>query len=274
MPQTLSRRHLLASAPLVGMAAVLPRAAGAQPESASATAGVGAVDLTYPTQTDAEAREIVGVSHFDLARVKELLARKPSLAKASWDWGYGDWESALGAASHVGNREIAELLIAHGARPDLFAAAMLGWLDTVKAMVAAQPGCQRIPGPHGITLLAHAKAGGEPAAAVVAYLESIGGADDKPAAQPLADADRDALLGTYRFGPGGSETLEVAVGKFGLTILRKGTSANRIVHLGERAFLPVGAPAARIRFTPTSGTATEVAIHDPDLVLVAKRETS
>jgi hypothetical protein len=34
---------------------------------------------------------------------------------------------------------------------------MLGQLDVVKALIQAQPGAQRIPGPHSISLLAHAK---------------------------------------------------------------------------------------------------------------------
>ena len=37
-------------------------------------------------------------------RVKELVGRQPALAKATWDWGFGDWETSLGAASHVGHR--------------------------------------------------------------------------------------------------------------------------------------------------------------------------
>jgi len=53
----------------------------------------------------------VVVAHFNLARVKELVGRHATLAKAAWDWGFGDWETALGAASHVGNRDIAELLL-------------------------------------------------------------------------------------------------------------------------------------------------------------------
>ena len=56
------------------------------------------------------AKEIVGVSHGNLARVRELVQQHPALAKASFDWGYGDRETALGAASHIGRREIAELL--------------------------------------------------------------------------------------------------------------------------------------------------------------------
>jgi hypothetical protein len=47
-------------------------------------------------------------SHDQVARVRALLARWPTLSRATIDLGFGDWEDALGAASHVGNREIAE----------------------------------------------------------------------------------------------------------------------------------------------------------------------
>jgi hypothetical protein len=76
----------------------------------------------------------------------------------------------------MGNRPIAEYLISKGARPSLFSAAMLGQLDLVKAFVAAQPGVQRIRGPHSISLLAHTKAGGEAARPVLAFLQSLGDA--------------------------------------------------------------------------------------------------
>lgn len=84
----------------------------------------------YPTQEPEMVQEMVVVAHGNVARVKELVARHQTLAKAAWDWGFGDWEDALGAASHVGNREIAELLLANGARPTIFSAAMLGQLLT------------------------------------------------------------------------------------------------------------------------------------------------
>src|ERR1700722_13965060 len=128
--------------------------------SQGATPNPEPVPDTFPTQPPELAREMVTVSHFDLKRVKELVESRPSLAKACWDWGFGDWESAIGAASHMGNRPMAEYLISKGARPSLFSAAMLGQVEVVKAFVAAHPGIQKIRGPHSITLLAHAKNGG------------------------------------------------------------------------------------------------------------------
>ena len=95
----------------------------------------------------------------------------PRIVNATWDWGGGDWETGLGAAAHVGRRDIALFLLDSGARLDVFAAAMLGYLDVVQAAVAARPDVVHVAGPHGIPLIAHAKAGGEGAAAVLAFLE-------------------------------------------------------------------------------------------------------
>lgn len=117
--------------------------------------------------------EFVGKAHGDLERVRQLLQQEPALANASWDWGGGDWETGLGAAAHMGRRDIAELLISHGARVDIFAAAMLGKLAIVKALIEWHPAMAKSPGPHGIPLLQHAIAGGEPAKAVVEYLASL-----------------------------------------------------------------------------------------------------
>jgi ankyrin repeat protein len=97
------------------------------------------------------------VSHGYPDAVRTALERDATLANATVDWGGGDWESALGAASHVGNREIAELLLAHGARLDLFAAAMLEMVDLVRAALEARPELREATGPHGIPLRAHAK---------------------------------------------------------------------------------------------------------------------
>lgn len=118
-------------------------------------------------------QEFVGKSHGDLERVKELLAREPGLINAAWDWGGGDWETGLGAASHMGRSDIANYLLENGARLDLFAATMLGKLEIVRAALEAYPEAINIPGPHGIPLIAHAQAGGSDALQVYEYLKSL-----------------------------------------------------------------------------------------------------
>ena len=118
-------------------------------------------------------QEFVGKSHGDLARVKELLAQEPALINAAWDWGGGDWETGLGAASHMGRSDIANYLLENGARLDLFASSLLGKLEIVRAALETYPQAINIPGPHGIPLIAHAQAGGNDAIQVYEYLESL-----------------------------------------------------------------------------------------------------
>lgn len=118
-------------------------------------------------------RAFVVAAHGDLDTVTAMLAESPLLANACWDWGAGDYETALGAAAHTGGRAIAELLLAHGARLDIFAAAMLGRLDVVLAILSAFPDQRHARGAHGIPLARHAELGGEAAAGVVAYLASL-----------------------------------------------------------------------------------------------------
>jgi hypothetical protein len=111
----------------------------------------------YPSMNDNMVSSIVGASHGNFDKVKELVNSRSELAGASWDWGFGDWETALGAASHVGRRDIAEYLISNGARPDIFTYTMMGMLKSVQEIIETIPEIQSHNGPHGITLLQHAK---------------------------------------------------------------------------------------------------------------------
>ena len=228
-----------------------------------------AIADSFPTQPVELVRETVTVAHGNVKRLRELVDARPALAKAAYDWGFGDWEDALGAASHVGNREIAEYLISKGARPTLYSATMLGQLEVVKAFVAAQPGCQRIPGPHSISLLAHAKNGGATAEKVLRYLESLGDAGS-PAAPPLTAEELAALTGTYVYGSGPRDSVEIAVTRGQLMFTRKGTTSRGLVHVEGLAFHPAGAAAVRVRFALDKSAAT-VTVHDPEPVIVAKR---
>jgi len=116
-------------------------------------------------------REFVANAHGDRERVLELLAQEPALINAAWDWGGGDWETALGAASHMGRKDIAHCLLERGARMDIFAAAMLGQVEIVQAILKAFPNARYLRGPHGIPLLDHAKVGGEESLPVVELLQ-------------------------------------------------------------------------------------------------------
>ena len=118
-------------------------------------------------------QDFVIYGHSDLDMVKKLLAKEPAVLNAAVDWGGGDWETALGGASHVGRRDIAEYLIEQGARVDLFAAAMLGQLDVVKGLLALQPKLIDAKGPHGFGLHWHAHMGGEKAKDLLDHLQGV-----------------------------------------------------------------------------------------------------
>jgi len=265
----ITRRSFLNATPLVLAPGFLsPDAASSSIQQAPAIPDTPAG--SFPTQSPDLARDMVGASHNNIARVKELLAIHPTLARASWDWGFGDWEDALGAASHVGNREIAAVLLANGARPTIFSAAMLGQIDVVKGFIVASPGIEATPGPHGITLLRHAAAGGPGAQAVADYLKTLPGADRRPETQPMTADDMALLTGDYVYGAGADERITIAVSNGILTFTRAGRSARNLFHVGDRAFFPVGAPLVRIRFREAAG-GMAIAVHDPDLVLEARR---
>jgi hypothetical protein len=232
----------------------------------------------FPAQDPALVREAVGVSHRDLKRLRELVERQPALARVSIDWGFGDWESCIDAASHTGNKSIADFLLANGARPTIFSAAMMGQLDVVKAFIAARPGVQRNFGPHGLTLMWHAKQGGPDAAAVVQYLTAVGDADVPPATLPLAMPERDALVGKYTYGSGPRDhfTIEVRrdmLGRDQLTIERSGApSRQNLYHLGNLVFFPTGVPSAKIAFAKEGAKITQLTVADPNVMLTARRE--
>jgi hypothetical protein len=229
----------------------------------------------FPRQDAKLVREVVAVAHFNEKKVRELVEARPALANAWWDWGFGDWESPLGAAAHVGSRPIALYLIAQGARIDIFAAAMLGLTDVVKAFVAAQPGVQRTRGPHGIPLLAHAKVGGKPAADTLAYLESLGDAGQVAQTVPLADDRKKVYVGRYAV-EGAATPLEVKIDKGGrLTIEIQAEPDYRVSrwinHAGQDEFFPAGVPSVRIRFDVQGGKARSLTLIEREPVVTANR---
>jgi len=219
-------------------------------------------------------REVVTRAHFDLDRVRALVEARPSLARAAWDWGFGDWETALGAASHMGRADIARFLLDRGARPDVFSAAMLGQLAVVRAFLDADPTLAATPGPHGIPLLAHAEAGGDAARAVADYLRSRQDLAPAPRAVSADDARFRAWRGVYRYGTGEADTVEIAEHK-GSLVLRAHDAAGRPLFHGAgdaRGLHPAGAPHVRVTVVHADGPSARLRIEDGPLLLTAVRE--
>jgi hypothetical protein len=167
---TWTRRRFLTGT-LLGTAISFAGYANAQPATTAADTAQRKPPKPPPLPDDL-VKEFVGAAHGNLERTREMLGNEPGLLNATWDWKAGDFETAIGGAGHMGRRDIAEYLIAQGARMDLFVAAMLGELPIVRAYLEAHPALLHSKGPHGISLVAHARAGAARAAETLAWLES------------------------------------------------------------------------------------------------------
>lgn len=118
-------------------------------------------------------KDFVIAGHGNLEKVKQMLALEPGLINACWDWGGGDFETAIEGAGHIGSKDCASYLLSQGARMNIFCATMLGQLDFVKALLTTYPNLKDSKGPHGLQLIHHAIKGGEDAKQVLDYLQSI-----------------------------------------------------------------------------------------------------
>ena len=124
-------------------------------------------------------KDFVIAGHGNFDKVKQLLQEHPTLLYATWDWGGGDFETALEGAGHVGNKEIANHLIGLGARTNLFVLTMLGKTKIVKPFLEQFPEFVFAKGPHGLTLLHHAQKGGDESKELLDFLQSKGLKDAK-----------------------------------------------------------------------------------------------
>jgi len=101
--------------------------------------------------------QFVGAAHGDLEKVRHMVDERPDLVfKVS-----SQNETALQAAAHLGQRKIAEYLLAQGAPLDICTAAMLGKADDVSRMLSADPGLAQSSGAHGIPILFYPSLGGQ-----------------------------------------------------------------------------------------------------------------
>jgi hypothetical protein len=232
----------------------------------------------YPAIQLTIASEVVGVAHFDLDRLKQLVNPRPELAKANWDWGFGDWESAIAAASHVGRKDIVDYLISKGAVPTIFTYAVLGQYETVKAMIGSYAGIQKNLGPHGITLLQHAKTALETegvdklqARKLVEYLQSFGDADGKQYLN-LEESEKAKYLGDYKYGAGIDDGFTIKLNMRKLLSLGKlGKSGGALWRIGENEFTYQGAPSVTVKFLVQNSRVVSLSLYEPGLTLTATK---
>ena len=106
----------------------------------------------------------------------------------------------------------------------------------------------------------------------VSYLEGVGGADVRTTTQPLAPADRDAVVGRYVFGAGPRDHFDVDVRHDQLGIEPARAPTARILHhTGDLVFFPSGVPTVKIAFAREGGKVTRLTVADPQVLVTATR---
>ncbi|WP_202927969.1 hypothetical protein [Cyclobacterium roseum] len=236
----------------------------------------------FPNITPEIIEEVVGKSHFDLDRVKELVEKRPELSRSVWEWRFGDFESAIGAASHVGRRDIALYLMSKGARPTVFTFAMLGHFQVIKSIAEASKGIQEVTGPHGISLLDHAYAGRrmkdkmtkseiENLEKTIDYLTSLGNADGEKYIE-VSPEEQKKYLGDYKYGYGEKEgfTIDVNMRKL-LSLGPIGGFGGALYKIGDNRFTYNGAPSVIITFDIQDGKVKGLKLSDPDVTITAEK---
>lgn len=97
-------------------------------------------------------------AHGNLEKVQALYAEHPEVLNVPW--AKFD-ETALAAASHMGNRAIAEFLLSAGAPLTVCAAATLGLVEDLERFLDDDPALVNARGAHGIPIMFHAAMSGE-----------------------------------------------------------------------------------------------------------------
>lgn len=236
----------------------------------------------YPSLEPDLVSEVVGKSHFDLEAVKNLVEKRPELARATWEWRFGDFESAIGAASHVGRRDIINYLLSKGATPDIFTFATLGAYEIVKGIIQLSPGIQTSSGPHGISLLSHAKVGLrmedkmssdeiENSKRLIAYLEELGDADG-PQYMEVPESEKPKYLGDYKYGEGKDEGFSIQLNmRKMLSLGAIGEFGGALYKIRENEFTYNGAPSVSVSFQFEKEKVISMTITEPGSSLVAKK---
>ncbi len=281
-----SRRTLVKSSIFGLMAASLPNVLFANSFSGMEKDPGKKLFHRYPSIDDELVAEVVGASHFNFDRVKELIEFRPELARATWDWAFGDWESALGAASHVGRRDIAKFLIENGARPDIFTFAMFGYYESVKSIIESAPGTESISGPHGISLLSHAKAGlrsdygiilsdkeQENSGKLIDFLTRLGTADIKVKDIEMSLEDKNKYLGDYIYGEGEKDGLSVKLNmRNNLSLAKLGKFGGALYQKSENVFTYNGTSSIEVHFDLENNQVVSLTVIEPGLKLKAIRQ--
>ncbi|GAB5401077.1 MAG: hypothetical protein Aureis2KO_26620 [Aureisphaera sp.] len=281
----MDRRTIIKNSALGILGLSLPnmlKAANVNPPSLFVTSKNNDIPKHWPNIDPEIVSEVVGKSHFNLERVKELVDARPELARSVWEWRFGDFESAIGAASHVGRRDIALYLMSKGARPSIFTFAMLGAYEAVTSMIEFSPGIQTTMGPHGISLLDHAHYGKrmkdkmtskelDNVKRTIDYLESLGNAGGEKYIEETKE-EQAKFLGDYKYGDGEKDGFTIALNMREIMALGPiGGFGGALRKIRDNYYTYNGAPSVHVTFDMDKDKVRSLTLSDPDITITAKK---
>lgn len=129
----------------------------------------------------------------NLTKVKGLVTKYPALVHAVHS--DGD-ETGIGAAAHMGEREIVQYLLVQGAPLDIATAAMMGWRDKVTGFLRQDSSQVKATGAHGCALLYFAALSGD--TKIADMILEYGGTEGLK--YPLQLRNRPSIHGAVSFG--------------------------------------------------------------------------
>src|SRR5258705_1248697 len=146
-------------------------------------------------------------------------------------------------------------------------------------MIETSPGIQSIAGPHGISLLQHAKNGlraegitekqKQDGNKLVGYLESLGNADVQEKYIDVNEADKAKYLGDYKYGDGPNDGFTVQLNMRKLLSLGKlGKFGGALYQKKENIFIYNGTYSVEVSFKITDDKVISLTVHEPDLTLL------
>ncbi|WP_228235676.1 hypothetical protein [Allomuricauda sp. M10] len=280
--ETVNRRTAVKAYSLGILGLSIPSIGISHPPKIEIGPGSAEIPEHFPNIAPEVISEVVGSSHFDLDKVKSLVDKRPELSRSVWEWRFGDFESAIGACSHVGRRDIAQYLMQMGARPTLFTFAMLGHYQVIKSAIEAAPGIQEVTGPHGISLLDHAYAGERMKDKMTAseigqleqtidYLKNLGNAGG-PTYIEVSPEEQQQYLGNYLYGASENEGFTISVNMRKLLSLGPiGGFGGGLYKIGDNRFTYNGTPSVTVSFDIQEGMVKSLTLTEPDITITAKK---
>ena len=150
-------------------------------------------------------------------------------------------------------------------------------------MIESIPGIESTGGPHGISLLRHAKAGlrdnyglelsqeqVDESSTLISFLEKLGTADNQVENIEIADDEKTRYLGDYMYGEGPNDGLSIRTNMWNMLALGKlGKTGGSLYQKSTNTFSYNGTTSVEVSFLFEREKVVALTVTEPGLTLKA-----